>query len=67
MGKITEAILEGELCQQCACWIDDNIQGFPRYCSDCKPKSKRTISNKKRLELRNLRKAKRKQKRENNE
>jgi hypothetical protein len=65
MGDIADAIIEGELCQECACWIDDNIQGFPRYCEDCKPKTK-TISDKKRASLRAKRKRRRQRKREQN-
>lgn len=63
MGDVTDAILEGELCQQCCVYIDDNIQGFPRYCYDCKPKTKK-ISDKKRASLRAKRKRKLKRRRE---
>jgi hypothetical protein len=64
MGDVTEAIMEGELCQTCCVWIDDNIQGFPRYCNDCKPKPHKTISDAKRLSLRAKRKRKLKARRE---
>ena len=54
MGDVTDSIMEGELCQSCCVWIDDNVQGFPRYCDDCKPKP--TISDAKRAKLKAKRK-----------
>lgn len=33
MGEIAEAMLEGDLCEGCGVYIDDDARGFPRYCS----------------------------------
>ena len=67
MGEIVDMIMEGELCEECVGWIDDNAQGFPRKCSDCRPK--KVISPQKRAALRAKRKRQRKRRkeRENNE
>lgn len=45
MGEIAEMILEGILCEQCGCVIEDLIPtvgeelldapGYPRNCEDC--------------------------------
>ena len=41
MGEITEQILNGELCESCAGYIDNDEPGYPRKCSSCKPSKKR--------------------------
>ena len=34
MGEIADMMLEGDLCEMCGCYIDDEGgSGFPRYCS----------------------------------
>jgi hypothetical protein len=34
-------ILNGELCESCAGYIDNDEPGYPRKCSSCKPSKKR--------------------------
>lgn len=35
MGEIADAMLEGDLCEGCGCYLDDEGgSGFPRYCSE---------------------------------
>jgi predicted Zn-ribbon and HTH transcriptional regulator len=65
MGDVTDSIMEGILCEECGVYIDDNPQGFPRRCNDCKPKS--TISDAKRARLRAKRKRKLKNRRESSD
>jgi methionyl-tRNA synthetase len=37
MGDIAEMILEGILCEDCGCYIEDEeAEGYPRKCNDCK-------------------------------
>jgi hypothetical protein len=62
MGDVTDSIMQGELCEECCVYIDDNDQGFPRKCSDCKPT--RTINDNKRIKLRAKRKRKLKARRD---
>lgn len=33
MGDIADMMIDGTLCECCGCFIDDDIPGFPRYCS----------------------------------
>lgn len=40
MGDISEMMLDGTLCESCGVYIDDNPQGVPRKCSDCKAEEK---------------------------
>lgn len=35
MGDIAEMMIMGILCEQCGCYIDNEITGFPRLCDDC--------------------------------
>jgi hypothetical protein len=37
MGEIADAVIDGELCQQCGEYIGPG-DGFPRTCAGCKPK-----------------------------
>ena len=46
MGDVTDAILEGALCEQCGVYIDSPAGGFPRKCDDCKPKRRRKVKRK---------------------
>jgi len=46
MGDVTDAILEGVLCEQCGVYIDSPAGGFPRKCDDCKPKRRRKVKRK---------------------
>lgn len=40
MGEIADAIIEGEMCEDCGCFFEDGAApGFPRSC--CKPKKKK--------------------------
>jgi hypothetical protein len=48
MGDVSDAIMEGELCEECGVWINHNYQGFPRSCSDCKPKKSSSKAKRKR-------------------
>lgn len=41
MGEIAEAMINGLFCEQCGSYIDGNEPGYPRKCSDCKPKRKK--------------------------
>lgn len=37
MGEIADAILNGDMCQSCGVYIeDDEANGFPRDCASCK-------------------------------
>lgn len=37
MGDIADAMIDGDLCESCGGYIDDEGgQGFPRKCEDCK-------------------------------
>lgn len=40
MGEIAEAMINGELCQECGAWIDGSYEGIPRFCKSCQPKTK---------------------------
>jgi hypothetical protein len=40
MGDIADAILEGDLCQNCGEWIDEHSDGIPSFCKCCQPKVK---------------------------
>jgi hypothetical protein len=62
MGDVTDSIMQGELCEECCVYIDDNDQGSPRKCIDCTPN--RAISDNKRIKLRAKRKRKLKAKRD---
>lgn len=35
MGEISDAIVEGEICQVCTCPFTDSAPGFPRTCTEC--------------------------------
>lgn len=35
MGEMADAIIEGECCQQCGQFFDDEAPGHPRTCSGC--------------------------------
>lgn len=35
MGEIADAILDGDFCQICGEYIDDEGCGFPRTCDGC--------------------------------
>lgn len=41
MGEIAEMVLDGILCERCGSFIDGDSPGFPRLCSDCKPKKRK--------------------------
>ncbi len=48
MGEVAEMMLDGTLCQQCGTYIDHGqALGFPRSCSDCKPRKKKKKFNNK--------------------
>ena len=43
MGDISEAILDGVMCEHCGAWIEDNVErfgvevpGFPVACPGCR-------------------------------
>jgi len=40
MGDITDAILNGDLCEECGCGIGPG-EGYPRKCSDCASQTNR--------------------------
>jgi hypothetical protein len=33
MGEIADMMLDGTLCEGCGEYIDDEVPGYPRYCS----------------------------------
>lgn len=35
MGQMTDAVLDGLLCQSCGGFIDGEEPGYPRNCEDC--------------------------------
>lgn len=36
VGDVSEMMLEGILCEECGCYIEDGlIPGYPRSCPDC--------------------------------
>lgn len=35
MGEIADMMIDGELCERCGMFIDDEAEGFPRLCADC--------------------------------
>ena len=35
MGEISEAIVEGEICQMCCCSDDNGVRGYPFTCTEC--------------------------------
>jgi hypothetical protein len=45
-GEIAEMMLDGTLCQQCGCALEDSLGDFPQTCSACSrddtPKPTRT-------------------------
>lgn len=49
MGDIADAIMNGELCEICAAYVEDEPQGFPQKCNDCKPKKKRKKKKRKKV------------------
>ena len=40
MGDIAEAMLEGEMCEQCGEWLGDG-PGYPRLCPGCASEERR--------------------------
>lgn len=40
MGEIADAMINGDLCEQCGDYIGNGI-GIPQKCSDCKPRKKK--------------------------
>lgn len=36
MGELSDMVLEGILCELCGVYIDDNSQGIPRKCKNCR-------------------------------
>ena len=40
MGEIADAMIDGELCQECGVYIGP-ATGYPRSCSDCKPRKRK--------------------------
>lgn len=45
MGEIADAMLEGDLCAGCGCYMDSDGEGFPRYCSaDCAPENYKNMA-----------------------
>lgn len=34
MGEIADAVLDGDMCERCGCWIGEG-DGYPRLCSGC--------------------------------
>lgn len=36
LGDVADAILDGDLCQVCGDAMDDDGEGFPVTCEDCK-------------------------------
>lgn len=40
MGEIADSMINGEFCEECGCYIGE-ATGYPRKCSDCKPKKKK--------------------------
>lgn len=40
MGDIANDLIDGTMCQECGTYIGEG-PGYPRYCSDCKPKKKK--------------------------
>jgi hypothetical protein len=41
MGEIAEMMLDGTLCESCGSFIDGDSPGYPRKCSNCKPKKRK--------------------------
>lgn len=47
MGEIAEAVINGFYCELCGCLVDGEEPGYPRKCSDCKPKKNKKKGKKK--------------------
>lgn len=41
MGEIAEMMLDGTLCSGCGEYLEKKPEGFPDYCSSCRPLSPR--------------------------
>ena len=35
MGEISDAMINGEMCEDCGIFLDGEPPGHPRYCKDC--------------------------------
>jgi hypothetical protein len=40
MGEMADMMIDGTCCQSCGIYLGDPT-GYPRYCSDCKPRAKK--------------------------
>ena len=40
MGEIADLMLNGDICESCGEELGGSGDGFPRYCSSCRPRSK---------------------------
>lgn len=34
MGEIADMMIEGEMCEACGAFLEDNDMGIPMYCSE---------------------------------
>lgn len=35
MGEVADSMIEGDACQICGCFFEDNGAGYPRTCNGC--------------------------------